>query len=129
MDKMSAVCMYKNGKDTNHTRHIYRRIHFVRNGEKWKMHKIDWCEGSMQLAYIANNNVGENDLNRRIKYMMAMIDNWERTLDKRGDRINYSIWKKSSVWLDYIEVRIWINTFEMFVSSLIHEKNIENCLF
>ena len=36
-----AVCMANNGKDSKHTRHIARRIHFVRNGEKCKMHKID----------------------------------------------------------------------------------------
>ena len=27
-----AMCMAKNGKDTKHTRHIARRMHFVRNG-------------------------------------------------------------------------------------------------
>ena len=39
--------MAKNGRDTKHTRHIARRMNFVRNGEKFKMHKIDWCEGDM----------------------------------------------------------------------------------
>ena len=34
LDSKSAMCMAKNGKDTKHTRHIARRIHFVRNGEK-----------------------------------------------------------------------------------------------
>ena len=33
LDSKYAMCMYKNGKDTNHTRHISRRVHFVRNGE------------------------------------------------------------------------------------------------
>ena len=32
LDRKSAVCMAKNGKDTKHTRHIARRMHFVRNG-------------------------------------------------------------------------------------------------
>ena len=45
LDSKSAMCMDKNYKDTKHTRHIARRMHFVRNGEKCKMHKIDWCEG------------------------------------------------------------------------------------
>ena len=35
LDSKSAICMAKNGKDTKHTRHIARRIHLVRNGEKW----------------------------------------------------------------------------------------------
>ena len=32
VDRKSAMCMAKNGKDTKHTRHIARRMHFVRNG-------------------------------------------------------------------------------------------------
>ena len=33
-DNKFPVCMAKNGNDTKHTRHISRRIDFVRNGEK-----------------------------------------------------------------------------------------------
>ena len=33
LDSKSAMCMAKNGKDTNHTRHIAWRINFVMNGE------------------------------------------------------------------------------------------------
>ena len=32
LDSKSDMCMAKNGKDAKHTRHIARRIHFVRNG-------------------------------------------------------------------------------------------------
>ena len=53
--------MANNGKDTRHTRHVEIRIHFVRNGEKCKIHKIGWCEGGMQLADIDTRNVGEPD--------------------------------------------------------------------
>ena len=31
LDSKSAMCMAKNIKDTKHTRHIARRMHFVRN--------------------------------------------------------------------------------------------------
>ena len=34
LDSKSAMCMAKNGKYNKYTRHIERRIHFVRNGEK-----------------------------------------------------------------------------------------------
>ena len=34
LDIKSAMCMANNGKDTKHTRHIARRMHFVRNGKK-----------------------------------------------------------------------------------------------
>ena len=67
--------MANNGKDTKHTRHISRRIHFVKNGEKYKIHKIDWCEGGLQLADIGNNNVSEPDLTPRMKYIMVRLEN------------------------------------------------------
>ena len=50
-------------------------MHFVRNGEKCKMHKIDWSEGGLQLADIATNNVGEHDLLPKMKYIMVRRDN------------------------------------------------------
>ena len=84
LDNKSAVYMAKNGKDKNHTRHITRRVNLVRNGEQWKMHKIDWCEGGLKLADIATQNVGENDLHTIMKYSMVSIDNWQRTLVKEG---------------------------------------------
>ena len=39
------------------------------------MHKIDWCEGGLQLVDIATHNDGENCLNPRMKYIMVSIDN------------------------------------------------------
>ena len=57
LDRKLAMCMAKYGKDTKHTRHISRRMYFVRNGDKCKMHKIYWCEGGLQLAYIGTKNV------------------------------------------------------------------------
>ena len=67
--------MANNGKDTKHTRHIARIMHFVRNGEKFKMHKMDWCEGGLQLAYIGTKNVNEPDLTPRKKYIIVRLEN------------------------------------------------------
>ena len=76
LDIQSAVFLDNNGKDTNHTRNITRRINFVRNGEKCKKKpNIDSCEGGMQLEYIATKNVGENDLNHKMKYIMVRLEN------------------------------------------------------
>ena len=75
LDSKSAMCMAKNGKDTKHTRHIARRMHFLRNGENCKMHKIDWCEGGLKLEDIANKNVGENDLTPIMKYIIVILEN------------------------------------------------------
>ena len=73
LDINSYVCMTNNFKDTKHTRHIARRVNFVSNGEIIKMHNIDWFGGGLQLADIATKNVGENDLNIRIKYIVVRL--------------------------------------------------------
>ena len=75
LDSKSAMCMAKNGKDTKHTRQIARMMHFVSNGEKCKMQKIDWCEGGLQLADIGTKNVSEPDLTPRMKYIMVRLEN------------------------------------------------------
>ena len=67
--------MANNCRDTKHTSHIDRRVNFVRNGDKCKMNKINWCEVGMKQADIETNNVGENYLNPRIKYIMVRLDN------------------------------------------------------
>ena len=73
LDSKYDVCMAKNGKDTKHTIHIARRMHFVRNGEKCNIHKINWCKGGLQLADIGTKNVSETDLTPRIKYIMVIL--------------------------------------------------------
>ena len=78
------MCMANNGKDNKHTKHISRRMHYVSNGEKCKMHKIDWCEGGLQLSDIATKNFGEPDLTPRMKYIMIRLYNWDRTLVQEG---------------------------------------------
>ena len=67
--------MTRNGKYNEHTRHISIRVHLVRNGEKFKIHKIDWCEGDMKLADITTNNVCDNEFNPKIKCIMVRLDN------------------------------------------------------
>ena len=76
--------MAKNGTDTKHTRHITRIIHLVRNGEKWKINKIDWCEGGLKLTDISTKNVGEHDLTPSIKYIVVIFDNQDRTFLQEG---------------------------------------------
>ena len=71
----SSMYMDNNGKNTKYTRHIVRIMHFVRNVEKCNMHKIDWCEGGLQLADIATKNFGEHDLTPRMKYILLILDN------------------------------------------------------
>ena len=39
------------------------------------MHKIDWCEEGLQLAYIGTNNVSEPNLTPWMKYIMVRLEN------------------------------------------------------
>ena len=75
LDSKSAMCMANNGRDNKNTIHIARRMNFVRNGEKCKMHKIYWCEGGLQLADIGTKNVSKPDLTSRMKYIMVRLEN------------------------------------------------------
>ena len=75
LDSKSTMCMPNNGKDTKHTRHIERRMYFIRNGENFRMHKIYWCEGGLHFADIGTKNVSEPDLTPRMKYIMVRLEN------------------------------------------------------
>ena len=48
------------------------------------MHKIDWCEGGLQLVEIATRDAGDNDLNPRMKYILVRLDIWEIKLAQEG---------------------------------------------
>ena len=71
LDSKYAVFMARNDMDNNNTRNISIIIHFLSNGGNGKIHKIDWCEEGLQLEDIAIKNVGEDDLNPRMKYIMV----------------------------------------------------------
>ena len=58
LDRKSDVWVANNGKDTNHTMNIDIIVKNLRNGEKFKMHNIYWCEGDLKLADIVTNNIG-----------------------------------------------------------------------
>ena len=75
LDIKYVICMANNVKYTKPTIHLARRMHFVKNGEKFKMHKIYLCEGGLQLADIGIRNVSEPDITQRIKYIMVRIEN------------------------------------------------------
>ena len=44
------------------------------------MHNIDWYEGGLKLEDIETKNVGESYFSLRMKYIMARLDNQDRTL-------------------------------------------------
>ena len=66
LDSKSYVCMANNGKDDKQTRHISRRVHFVRNGQEYNLQKLEWCEGGLKLEYIGTRNGRDDELNPRL---------------------------------------------------------------
>ena len=90
--------MAKNGKDTKHTRNIARRMHFVRNGEKYNMHKINRCEGGLQLADIGTKNVSEPDLTPRMKYIMVRLENGRQKTCTKGVIEYRIVTRNKSYW-------------------------------
>ena len=55
------MCMANNGKDANHTSHITRRVHFVRNGVKLKCTRLtdmgEFCNWhTLQLIILVRIN-------------------------------------------------------------------------
>ena len=42
--------------------------------EECILHKIEWCEGGMQLADIGTKNISEPDLTPRMKYIMVRLE-------------------------------------------------------
>ena len=75
LDRKYAVGMSKNSNNIKRTRYISGRVHFLTNGEKYKMHMIDWCKVGLQMSDIATENVGWNELNTRIEYIIVRIEN------------------------------------------------------
>ena len=71
MDSKSSVCIASNDRETKHTKHIVIIVNLVKNGETFKIHKIDWCEGGLQLIDIATKNFGENYLITMVYFIMV----------------------------------------------------------
>ena len=98
LDSKSAICMANDGKNKKHTRHIARIIHFVSNGEKSQMHKINWCERGLQLANIGTKNVSEPYITPSMKYIMVRLEKLIQKPCSRGvTEYKYSLRNKSSV--------------------------------
>ena len=75
LDSKSDIIMANIVKDTKHTRHIFRRIHFVSNGEECHFHKTVWCEVDLQLVDTGTRNVRGDTFNRILVYAVVRLDN------------------------------------------------------
>ena len=73
VDNTSAQAMAKNEKDTKHTRHIARRMHYVRDGQQIGAHDLNYIPADLNLADPGTKNLGADELEPRLKYMMCII--------------------------------------------------------
>ena len=112
LDSKYAVCIAKTGKGTNHTRNIPRRVNFVRNGENWKMNKIDWCEGGLQLADISTKNVGKNDL--KFQNEIYYCNNWHLRQNTCKRRVTgYRILYETIFLYDYTRLSLVLDSMSL----------------
>ena len=66
----------------------------------------------MQLADIVTKNVGEHDLNPRMKYIIVVIDNWDITLaQERWKDTGYSMEQELCMtrlyWVEESTQSVW----------------------
>ena len=69
--------MDNNVKDTKHTIHIYRIMHFLINGEELNLHQTFRCEVGLKRTDIRIKNFIEDGLNPSLGYFMVRLDNYQ----------------------------------------------------
>ena len=58
-DSASAICMMNNNKDTKRTRHIERRIHFIRHAQQQGLFVPYKIAGELNPADVGTKNLRE----------------------------------------------------------------------
>ena len=78
-----------------------------------------------EYNYIDKNRNISTSLNICVKYGIHSLSNIipHSYIYTISEGIQNSLWNKSSIGLDYIELRIQLNQFEIFLLSFIHEKH------
>ncbi|MGH3054284.1 MAG: Ty1/Copia family ribonuclease HI, partial [Gaiellaceae bacterium] len=73
LDNISAICMGKSFKDTEHTRHIMRRYHYVRQGIKSGLHELKWISKDVQLADNGTKNLTRSEAKPRNDCILVTV--------------------------------------------------------
>ena len=73
LDSESAIAMSKNSRDSKRTRHIERRVHYVRQGQGTGMHSLEYVPADLQLADIGTKNLSAQDLDPRLNYIQVSV--------------------------------------------------------
>lgn len=73
-DSESAIAMGSSLKDTKRTRHIQRRVHFVRDNIESKSFVPNKIDGELNPSDVGTKNLAKDVLNNHIDVMHVTVD-------------------------------------------------------
>ncbi|MGH7954596.1 MAG: reverse transcriptase domain-containing protein, partial [Gloeomargaritales cyanobacterium] len=73
LDNQAAISMSKTLKDTKRTRHIDRRVHYVRRGSEAGHHTLTHLHADFQLADNGTKNLAHYEAAPRLAYFMIQV--------------------------------------------------------
>ena len=73
------------------------------------------CKGGIQLAYIGNKNVREDELKTRLKYALVRLKNLHNTYTRGAIRYRRFLRTMCYELLDWIEFSNQLNEFKVFI--------------
>ena len=69
----SAIIMAKNFRDGKGTRHMERRMHYVREGQSEGKHVLKYIKAEWNLADPNTKNCPATEIHPRLKYIMTEV--------------------------------------------------------
>ena len=72
-DNQAAVQIAKNGKLGRKSRHIERRFHFVRQGQRIGLHRLHWLSGQFMLSDILTKSQSSSKIDPHLPYIFTTL--------------------------------------------------------
>jgi hypothetical protein len=69
----AAVQIAKNGKLGRKSRHIERRFHFVRQGQRIGLHRLHWLSGQFMLSDILTKSQSSSKIDPHLPYIFTTL--------------------------------------------------------
>ena len=76
VDNEATVAMAKNYKPTKKNRHIARRFHYVREGERTKEHHLEWIPAQDQLADDMTKTQNKDMIEKHLKRTLVELPDY-----------------------------------------------------
>ena len=92
VDNKSTVQMSKNYQMSKKNRHISRRYHYVREGEKAKRHSLTWISGEDQLADITTKTQEATKINKHLDRVFIVVPDFlKKKITRFASKGSYEI--------------------------------------